>query len=56
MKLQRNSNFIVNAVGIANSRQQRINIFIHIVAFYPNDETRDNDLINVILKFKEGFL
>ena len=43
-EIARKSNFIVNSVGIANSHQQSINIFIHIVAFYPNDETRDSDL------------
>ena len=40
----RKSNFVVNAVGIINSRHQNINIYIHIIAFYPNNATRDNDL------------
>ncbi|CAI2201849.1 16225_t:CDS:2, partial [Funneliformis geosporum] len=38
------SNFVVTAVGIISSRQQNTNIFIHIIAFYPKNTTRDNDL------------
>ncbi|CAI2191033.1 11093_t:CDS:2 [Funneliformis geosporum] len=37
-------NFVVTAVGIISSRQQNTNIFIHIIAFYPKNTTRDNDL------------
>jgi hypothetical protein len=44
------SNFIVTAVGIINSRHQDISIFVHIVAFYPKDMTRENDLE----RFKKG--
>jgi len=38
------SNFVVTAVGIVSSRQQNTNVFIHIIAFYPKDITRDCDL------------
>jgi hypothetical protein len=44
------SNFVVTAVGIISSRQQNINIFIHIIAFYPKDATRDSNLE----RFKKG--
>ena len=44
------TNFIVTAVGIINSYQQNINIFIHIIAFYPKDITRSSDLE----RFKKG--
>jgi hypothetical protein len=37
-------NFVVNAVGIVNLRHQNINIYVHIIAFYQKDVTRDNDL------------
>jgi hypothetical protein len=39
----RTSNFVVNAVGVVNSYQQNVNIFVHIVAFYPKD-SRNSDL------------
>jgi len=42
------SNFVVTAVDIISSRQQDTNIFIHIIAFYPKDTTRDNNLKKVI--------
>ena len=35
----RKSNFVVNAVGIVNSRHQNTNIFVHIIAFYPKEIT-----------------
>lgn len=35
------SNFVANAVGLVNSRNQNINIYIHIVAFYPKDSVND---------------
>jgi hypothetical protein len=44
-------NFVVNAVGIVNSRQQNINIFVHIVAFYPKDTTSGN---NDLERFEKG--
>jgi len=44
------SNFIANAVGLVNSRNQNINIYVHIVAFYPKDSVKDTDLE----KFKKG--
>ena len=43
-KTARKSSLIVNAVGIVNTRHQNINIYIHIIAFYPKDATRENDL------------
>src|SRR2546421_9889127 len=43
-KTARSSNFVVNAVGIVNSRHQNVNIFVHITAFYPKDMTRDSSL------------
>ncbi len=45
------TNFVVTAVGIICSRQQNVNIFIHIIAFYPKDSTRDN---NDLERFKKG--
>jgi hypothetical protein len=47
----RTLNFVVNAVGIVNSRQQNINIFVHIVAFYPKDTTSGN---NDLERFEKG--
>ncbi|CAI2182378.1 2643_t:CDS:2, partial [Funneliformis geosporum] len=44
------SNFIANAVGLVNSRNQNMNIYIHIVAFYPKDSVKDSNLE----KFKKG--
>ena len=44
------SNFIANAVSLVNSRNQNINIYVHIVAFYPKDSVKDTDLE----KFKKG--
>ena len=44
------SKFVTNAVGIVSSRQQNINIYIHITAFYPKDVAKDNDLE----RFKKG--
>jgi hypothetical protein len=38
------STFVANAVGLVNSQHQNINIYIHIVAFYPKYSTKDNDL------------
>ncbi|CAI2163946.1 877_t:CDS:2 [Funneliformis geosporum] len=35
------SNFIANVVGLVNSRNQNMNIYIHIVAFYPKDLVKD---------------
>lgn len=49
-EVARKSNFVVNAVGIVSSRHQKINIYVHIVAFYPNEEIRDNNLE----KFNKG--
>ncbi|CAI2198558.1 7839_t:CDS:2 [Funneliformis geosporum] len=43
-------NFIANAVGLVNSRNQNMNIYIYIVAFYPKDSVKDSDLE----KFKKG--
>ena len=40
------TNFVVNAVGIVSLRHQNINIFIHIIAFYPRDTIKDSDLEN----------
>ncbi|GES97191.1 hypothetical protein GLOIN_2v1781008 [Rhizophagus clarus] len=42
------SSFI--AVGIISSQHQNINIFIHIVAFYPKDVTQNCELE----RFKKG--
>jgi hypothetical protein len=50
-EIARTSNFVVNAVGIANSYQQNINIFIHIVAFYPKDTTSGNSDLE---RFEKG--
>ena|SRR5687767_2905303 len=44
------SNFITNAMGLVNSRHQNTNVYIHIVAFYPKDSTKDSDLE----KFNKG--
>jgi hypothetical protein len=49
-EVARKSNFVVNAVGIVNSRHQKVNIYVHIVVFYPKDDIRDNDLE----KFNKG--
>ena len=38
------SNFITNSVGVVDSRSQRINIYVHITAFYPKDGTKTCDL------------
>lgn len=43
-EVARKSSFVVNAVGIVNSRHQNINIYVHIIAFYQKDVSRDNDL------------
>jgi len=43
-EIVRTSNFIVNAVGVVNSRHQNTNIFVHIVAFYPKDTSKHSDL------------
>lgn len=43
-EIARKSNFVVNVVEIVNSRHQNINIYVHIIAFYPKDITRDSDL------------
>lgn len=43
-EIVRTSNFVVNAVGIINSRLQNTNIFVYIVAFYPKDTTKNSDL------------
>ena len=47
----RTSNFVVNAVGVVNSYQQNINIFVHIVAFYSKDTTSKNSDLE---RFKKG--
>ncbi len=44
------SSFVVTAVGMVSSQHQNTNIFIHIIAFYPKDVTRDCDLE----RFKKG--
>lgn len=49
-EVARNSNFVVNAVGIVRSRHQKINIYVHIVVFYPKDEDQNNNLD----KFNKG--
>jgi hypothetical protein len=33
----RKSSFVVNAMSIVNSQHQNINIYVHIIAFYPKD-------------------
>lgn len=43
-EVARKSNFVVNAIGIVNSRYQKDNICIQIIAFYQKDTTKDNDL------------
>ncbi|RIA96754.1 hypothetical protein C1645_814944 [Glomus cerebriforme] len=35
------SSFVVTAVGIIISQHQNINMFVHIVAFYPKEESRN---------------
>jgi hypothetical protein len=52
------TNFVVNAVGIVSSRHQNINIFVHIIAFYPRDTIKDSDLekFNTILNNLLSFL
>ena len=44
------SNFIANAVGLVNSRHQNSNVYVQIVAFYPKDSAKDNNLE----KFNKG--
>ena len=44
------ANFVVTAVGVVRSRHQNTNVFVHIIAFYPRDMTRDCDLE----RFKKG--
>ncbi|GBB99025.1 hypothetical protein RclHR1_00340016 [Rhizophagus clarus] len=43
-EIARISNFVVNAIGIVNSSRQNVNIYVHIVAFYPKDTTKNSDL------------
>ena len=54
------SNFISNAVGLVNSRHQNTNVYIHIVAFYPKDSTKDSNLEKFnkgnIIKVQDRFL
>ena len=52
-EVAKKSNFVVNAIGIVNSRHQNSNIFIHIVAFYPKDKFNDND-DNDLERFNKG--
>ncbi|PKY46714.1 hypothetical protein RhiirA4_461656 [Rhizophagus irregularis] len=40
----RKSSFVVNAMSIVNSQHQNINIYVHIIAFYPKDIIQDNVL------------
>jgi hypothetical protein len=44
------SNFVVNAIGVVNPQYKSDNVYIHIVSFYPIDNTRNNDLE----KFEKG--
>ena len=44
------SNFIVNLLGVAYSRNQEVNIYVYITAFYPKDGSKTRDLD----RFKKG--
>ncbi|CAB4430048.1 unnamed protein product [Rhizophagus irregularis] len=46
----RKSSFVVNAMSIVNSQHQNINIYVHIIAFYPKDIIQDN----VLESFNKG--
>ena len=41
------ANFVANAVGIVASRHQNINIYVHIVAFYPRFEAVIYDVCEI---------
>lgn len=38
------STFVITAVGVIRSRYQNTNIFVHIIAFYSREMTRDCEL------------